>query len=77
MMLLLFDHPIAVVSYPILAYLVLEGLRRLFLHPLKRFPGPPLAALTLWYRAYYDILMDGGWSEHLNILHTRYGDCTS
>ncbi|TFK39689.1 cytochrome P450 [Crucibulum laeve] len=49
------------------------GIKRLFYHPLSKFPGPPLAALTLWYKAYYDIIMDGGWSEHLEYLHGIYG----
>lgn len=53
---------------------VLEGVRRLYYHPLARYPGPKLAALTLWYRAYYDIVLDGGWAEHIPYLHERYGE---
>ncbi|KAK7060348.1 hypothetical protein VNI00_001113 [Paramarasmius palmivorus] len=46
---------------------------RLFLHPLKRFPGPKLAALTTFYRAYYDIILDGKFVYHLQHLHKVYG----
>ncbi|TRM59007.1 cytochrome P450 [Schizophyllum amplum] len=42
-------------------------------HPLASYPGPRLAALTRWYRAYYDIVQDGGWLEHLTELHRQYG----
>lgn len=56
------------------AYAAFQGSRRLYFHPLARFPGPPLAALTLWYKAYFDIIMDGGWTEHLDSLHAAYGE---
>lgn len=57
----------------LLVFLTFQGVKRLFFHPLTQFPGPPLAALTLWYKAYYDIIMDGGWSAHLDYLHETYG----
>ncbi|KAG6836501.1 hypothetical protein H0H93_007430 [Arthromyces matolae] len=46
---------------------------RLFFHRLSAFPGPRLAAFTLWYKAFYDIVMDGAWSDHLTVLHATYG----
>lgn len=53
--------------------LTVQSVRRLFFHPLSKYPGPPLAAMTLWYKAYFDIVMDGGWAEHLEYLHEVYG----
>lgn len=47
--------------------------RRLFLHPLKSFPGPRLAAITDLYSAYYEIWMDGRIVSHLEELHRIYG----
>lgn len=52
---------------------VVQVIKRLYFHPLARYPGPLLAASTLWYKAYYDIVMDGGWAEHLERLHSVYG----
>ncbi|KAF8806912.1 cytochrome P450 [Phlegmacium glaucopus] len=52
---------------------VAKVVKRLYLHPLSRYPGPLLAASTLWYKTYYDIVMDGGWAEHLGYLHSAYG----
>jgi len=52
---------------------IVGGVRRLYYHPLSTYPGPTLAALTLWYKAYYDIVRDGGWAEHISRLHERYG----
>ncbi|KAL0945226.1 hypothetical protein HGRIS_000739 [Hohenbuehelia grisea] len=46
---------------------------RLFLHPLRKVPGPILAATTGWYTAYFDLLKDGGFVEHLEELHRIYG----
>ncbi|KAI0315343.1 hypothetical protein OF83DRAFT_1022687, partial [Amylostereum chailletii] len=47
--------------------------KRLFFHPLSRFPGPKLAAATYWYTTYYDVWKDGSLVEHLVELHKRYG----
>ncbi|EEB98196.1 hypothetical protein MPER_02340 [Moniliophthora perniciosa FA553] len=42
-------------------------------HPLDKYPGPALARWTWLYRAYYDIVVGGGWLEHLSTLHEKYG----
>ncbi|KAJ4475022.1 cytochrome P450 [Lentinula aciculospora] len=42
-------------------------------HPLKRFPGPLLAKCTTWYRAYFELVMNGGWVRQLEKLHAVYG----
>ncbi|KAJ3559955.1 hypothetical protein NP233_g11133 [Leucocoprinus birnbaumii] len=44
-----------------------------YFHPLSKYPGPPLAATTFLYRAYFDIIKDGAWVEHLFSLHEKYG----
>ncbi|KAL0564526.1 hypothetical protein V5O48_017520, partial [Marasmius crinis-equi] len=46
---------------------------RLVLHPLSRYPGPRFAALTYYYRAYYDVVRGGGWLDQLKVLHAEYG----
>ncbi|PPQ71154.1 hypothetical protein CVT24_009835 [Panaeolus cyanescens] len=52
---------------------VAQGFKRLYHHRLSQYPGPRLAAATLWYKAYFDIIKDGGWAEHLQSLHDQYG----
>jgi hypothetical protein len=52
-----------------------ESIRRLWFHPLSKFPGPPLAALTLWWQCYYDVFQKGGGQLHAQLgrLHKKYG----
>ena len=57
----------------LLSTTVAQAIKRLYSHPLARYPGPLLAASTMWYKTYYDIVMDGGWAEHLEHLHSVYG----
>ena len=57
----------------VLAYVVLKVVYRLTLHPLAKFPGPRLAAVTTLYNAYYDILQPG-LIKNLPDLHKKYGN---
>ncbi|KAF5344620.1 hypothetical protein D9757_013905 [Collybiopsis confluens] len=45
----------------------------LFFHPLQKYPGPLLAALTEGYEAYYNIVQFGGLVDELVRLHEIYG----
>ncbi|KAF5377394.1 hypothetical protein D9757_009729 [Collybiopsis confluens] len=46
---------------------------RVFLHPLRKYPGPILAALTEGYEAYYNIVKEGGLVAEIERLHDAYG----
>ncbi|KAI8938499.1 hypothetical protein NX059_004389 [Plenodomus lindquistii] len=46
---------------------------RLYLHPLAKFPGPKLAAISSWYEAYYEIVLTGQYSRQISKLHDQYG----
>lgn len=46
---------------------------RLFFHPLRNLPGSRLAACTIWYQYYVDIVLDGAWVDQLGIWHEKYG----
>lgn len=47
---------------------------RLFLHPLSRYPGPKLAAITRWYEGYYDVIKNGQYTFKIKELHRKYGE---
>jgi hypothetical protein len=41
--------------------------------PLAKFPGPKLAAATLWYEFYYDVILKGRYTFKIKELHEKYG----
>lgn len=69
-------------AYPLLAvaaliviasYTVYGALYRLFFSPIASFPGPRLAALTMWYEFYYDVVKPGQYTWKIAELHKKYG----
>jgi len=46
---------------------------RFYFHPLAKFPGPKLAAITTWYEFYWDVVKDGKFTFHIYDLHKKYG----
>lgn len=57
----------------IVVYIGSVALYRLFLHPLARFPGPKLAAVTRWYEGYYDVIQNGQYTFKIAEMHKKYG----
>jgi hypothetical protein len=58
----------------LLGWTVVVGVYRVLFHPLAKFPGPKLAALTTWYEGYYDVIRyKGRFTFHLEDLHKKYG----
>jgi hypothetical protein len=55
------------------AYIVALAIYRLYFSPLSKFPGPRLAALTLWYEFYYDVIKEGRYTWKIRELHDKYG----
>ena len=46
---------------------------RLYFHPLAKYPGPKLAAITRYYEAYYDLWKTGQYTFKIGELHKKYG----
>ena len=61
----------------LLLYLVCLAIYRLYLSPVAKFPGPKLAALSLWYEFYHDVVRGGQYCFKINELHDEYGKGTS
>lgn len=43
------------------------------LHPLSRFPGPKLAAMTIAYEGWYDMIKVGRYTREIQKMHDKYG----
>jgi hypothetical protein len=57
----------------VVVYLVTLAIYRLTLHPLARFPGPKLAAISRYYEAYYDVVQNGQYTFKIKEMHEKYG----
>lgn len=70
----LFNGPVLLsLVYIALTYLITTAIYRLYLSPLAKFPGPKLAALTLWYEFYYDVVKRGKYTWRIAEMHKQYG----
>jgi len=56
-----------------LLYLVLKAVYRITFHPLAKFPGPILAALTYKYEFYFEGIKGGRYTKEVERLHQIYG----
>ncbi|CEO59187.1 hypothetical protein PMG11_03870 [Penicillium brasilianum] len=54
-------------------YVVYVAIQRLWLSPIAHFPGPKLAALTMWYEFYYDSYLEGEYTFKIAEMHREYG----
>lgn len=46
---------------------------RLYFHPLSKFPGPKLTAITHLYEFYYDCIQSGQFLWEIARMHEQYG----
>ena len=53
-------------------YVVVLIIYRLYFSPLAKFPGPKVAAATLWYEFYYDVVKRGRYTWKIAELHAQY-----
>lgn len=64
----------AVICLSIVMYVGGGVIYRLYFSPLSKFPGPKLAAATLWYEFYYDAICKGRYTFKIMDLHRKYGE---
>src|SRR5262245_41505928 len=64
---------VAVAAATLLAGVAGLAIYRLYLHPLAKFPGRKLAAVTMWYEFYYDVIKRGQYVFEIQKMHEEYG----
>ncbi len=63
---------VAIVAIAFLLYCVTGVIYRLYFSPISKFPGPKLAAATLWYEFYYDVIKRGRYTFRIEEMHEKY-----
>jgi hypothetical protein len=61
------------IASAIVLYIAGLYIYRLTFHPLAKFPGPKLAAVSLWYEFYYDGIKRGQYVFRIKEMHEKYG----
>lgn len=74
--LLTIDRPILALVATFLLLVVVWAVlavKRLFFHPLSKFPGPRLGALTTYYKTYFEVWKGGELLREISRLHVTHG----
>lgn len=58
----------------VIVYVVYQALYNLYFHPLARFPGPPLARVTIYWKGYVECIANQSFCHVLVGLHAQYGE---
>ncbi len=66
-------HPAALLVIVWAGYVLALVVYRLWLSPLAKFPGPKIAAATLWYETYHDAFRWGQYTFEIAKMHEKYG----
>ena len=70
------NHPVLVagLSLLVVSFGVTLAICRILYHPLSKFPGPWLAALTPLYKTYYEVFRGGELLRRIQELHNIHGE---
>lgn len=66
-------NPALILLIAFTTWLCLRTVFRIYLHPLRKIPGPRLAPITSNYGAYYDLFGSTSYTRHILELHDKYG----
>ncbi|EFW23057.1 benzoate 4-monooxygenase cytochrome P450 [Coccidioides posadasii str. Silveira] len=68
------SHWILLAALYLAGWAVYQGIKTLYWHPLAKFPGPRIGALTRLYKTYVECVAQGSFVHLLEEHHARYGD---
>ena len=61
-------------GFSLIVYCVFLIVYRLYFSPIAKFPGSKLAASSLWYEFYYDVVKKGQYTRKIGQMHEKYGE---
>jgi hypothetical protein len=75
----MFDSGILAVLLPAafataVAYGIYTTIYNVFFHPLAKFPGPPIARATIYWKGYVECIQNRSFCHVLTELHAQYGE---
>jgi hypothetical protein len=56
-----------------IAYSIYSVIYNVYFHPLAKFPGPPVARITIYWKAYIECILNRSFCHALVDLHAQYG----
>jgi hypothetical protein len=65
---------IGLVAAAIIVYNIALIVYWLYFHPLAKFPGPKLTAVSYWYEFYWDVFHHGQFMYRIGDMHKQYGE---
>jgi hypothetical protein len=69
----LYTHPAWAAGLAVAGYGLVLIVYRLCFSPIAHFPGPKLAAMTMWYEIYYEVVLQGQYTFEIAKMHQKYG----
>ena len=64
-----------IVPIAFLFYVPCLYIYRAYFDSLSHIPGPKIAAATLWYEYYWDVIKQGRYTWRIEEMHQKYGLC--
>jgi hypothetical protein len=58
----------------LVAYVLYAVTYNVYFHPLAKFPGPPFAGATTYWKAYIECIANRSFCHFLVELHAQYGE---
>jgi hypothetical protein len=60
----------------LIAYITYAAIYNVFFHPLAKFPGPPIARITIYWKGYVECIQNRSFCHVLAELHAKHGTMT-
>lgn len=67
------SHVAGIFAASTVIYFVSSCFYNLYLHPLRKIPGPKLAAIGPYLEFYHEVLRDGQYLWEISKMHDKYG----